>query len=443
MGRATATLDARTVRALKPGEWARAPIAGKRGGGILEARALANGAITFYLRVTTAAGKRERVSLGAVPYREAVKRASELSLRYQHGERDLPAALREEQAALDRAREEARARADRTLGALLTAYCEGLDRARKRSATEVRRALVRHVQMAAPELWRKPLDEVGLDDLVGVVSRPAAAGHYVMAQRLRSYLRAAFAAGIAAGQRPGALESLRELRLDRNPALLLATIEPPKVEAGEGEDEPTAELKRALSLAELRAYWRRIEAAPGVDGAMLRFHLLTGGQRLAQLARATWGDYDSDSAALMLRDGKGRRVEARAHFVPLIPAALDAAEIMRGGKFVFSATGGKTGVSKHVFAARLRPVVAAMQAAGELEREPFTAADLRRTVETRLAPHAAREVRAHLQSHGLAGVQQRNYNMYDYLDEKRAALETLYRLCTGASADVVPLRSAQ
>ena len=53
-------LDARTVKGLKVGEWARVPIAGKRGGGILEARALAEG-VTYYLRITTA-GRREPVS---------------------------------------------------------------------------------------------------------------------------------------------------------------------------------------------------------------------------------------------------------------------------------------------------------------------------------------------------------------------------------------------
>ena len=69
------------------------------------------------------------------------------------------------------------------------------------------------------------------------------------------------------------------------------------------------------------------------------------------------------------------------------------------------------------------------------------AGDLRRTVETRLAAEGiSKDVRAHLQSHGLGGVQSKHYDRHDYLAEKRAALEALHRICTGASADVVAFR---
>jgi hypothetical protein len=82
-----------------------------------------------------------------------------------------------------------------------------------------------------------------------------------------------------------------------------------------------------------------------------------------------------------------------------------------------------------------------MQAADELPGGVFTPGDLRRTVETQLAAaHASKETRARLQSHGLSGVQNRHYNMHEYLDEMRAALETLYRLLTSTSANVVPIK---
>ena len=50
------------------------------------------------------------------------------------------------------------------------------------------------------------------------------------------------------------------------------------------------------------------------------------------------------------------------------------------------------------------------------------------------------EVRAHLQSHGLGGVQARHYDRHDYLEEKRGALETLFRLMAEAPGKVVPMR---
>jgi hypothetical protein len=50
------------------------------------------------------------------------------------------------------------------------------------------------------------------------------------------------------------------------------------------------------------------------------------------------------------------------------------------------------------------------------------------------------DVRAHLQSHGLGGVQTRHYDRYEYTKETRAALETLHRLLTETDATVTPIR---
>lgn len=60
---------------------------------------------------------------------------------------------------------------------------------------------------------------------------------------------------------------------------------------------------------------------------------------------------------------------------------------------------------------------------------PFTLEDISRTVETRLAAaDINRDICAQVESHGLSGVQYRYYDRYSYLDEKRAALETLRKL---------------
>ena len=55
---------------------------------------------------------------------------------------------------------------------------------------------------------------------------------------------------------------------------------------------------------------------------------------------------------------------------------------------------------------------------------PFTARDLRRTCETRLAElGVSKEDRAQLLSHGISGVQAKHYDRHSYLPQKRAALE--------------------
>jgi hypothetical protein len=436
-----ATLSARTLAALKAGEWATAAAA--RGEGVLQARRLRSGSVAFYLRTTAKAGHRIRVPLGiGISLAKAKELATTLSLRYQQGERDLRAALAADERELKRKREANEAAENaakeatatnrtRTLGALLDAYADQLQRDGKSSARSVRSELHHHIKKKWPKLWAMPITDVTTDDLLIIVAAPTENGHLRQAEKVRSYLRAAFAAGMKARHNAKALPTLRNLRVAANPARDLAPIEG----ANKARD-------RALSLAELRAYWKRIRDVPNY--AALRLHLLTGCQRIEQLARTMLSDVDADSDVLCLLDRKGRRSEPRQHIVPLLPAAIDAIRAMDGGAagpHLFTVTAGKSGASYFTIRDRISEVVQAMLTAGELPGGAFTPGDLRRTVETRLAAVGIPEnIRGQLQSHGLSGVQNRHYDRYKYLDEKRAALETLYGLLTRAKARVVPIK---
>lgn len=433
---AKSELTVRGLAALKAGEWS-TDTKLARGAGQLDARKLRDGTVAFYFRYTGPGRKPARIALGTgLSLADARTQAGELSRRYQAGDRDLRAVLdaerREKQRLVDAAKAVAEAKAGATLGALLIAYCDLLDRDGKTSARLVRLALVRHVQVAWPVLWSTPAGEVSTRDLLAVVARVVDLGKLREAAKLRSYLRAAYAAAIRAQQSAQGLPALRVLDITRNPGADLVTIE--------GASKPG---ERALSITELRAYWKRISAIPGAPGAALRFHLLTGGQRVQQLTRLTAPDLDDDLQTVRLLDRKGRRKVARPHDVPLIPAAREALDSMRGdaGPHLFTLTAGLTSISYESLRDHVVTVREAMAEAGELPGGAFTVGDLRRTVETRLAADGiGMETRAQLQSHGLGGVQARYYDRHKYLDEKRGALEALHRLVTGASAKVTPIR---
>ena len=128
----------------------------------------------------------------------------------------------------------------------------------------------------------------------------------------------------------------------------------------------------------------------------------------------------------MLRDGKGRRAEARRHSVPLLDDARTALATFTGSPDVF--TIGKRVVSPEAFD----------------QIEGFEPKRLRSGVETALASLGiGREVRAQLQSHGLGGVQDRHYDDHDYMPEKRAALQALLDLLNTVRADnVTPIHGA-
>ena len=330
-------LTTRSIAALAPGKWAADP--GARGAGRLQVIKLNSGGLAWYFRYTRSDGTRDALPLGTdLTLSEAREAAAQLSRRYQSGERDLRDVLAEEQRAADRLRIQFEAAelleaklASESLGVLLNAYCDQLDRSGKESAHQVRKSLERHVETPWPALWSKRASHVETEDLLQVVARLVHDGKLREAAKVRSYLRAAYSAAIAARHDPSALTSLRNLRLSSNPARDLATIE--------GSTQPR---DRHLSLTELRCYWQRISQPGFYYGPLLRFHLLTGGQRIAQLSRATLADFDADSQILRLYDKKGRRKKPREHPVPLIPDAIQAMQEMGSGPYVFTLTQGFT-----------------------------------------------------------------------------------------------------
>jgi len=326
------------------------------------------------------------------------------------------------------AQESARiAKAELTLGNLLLAYVEQLNRKGKASARSVETCVQKNVQTAFPKLWKKLAEDIGLDDCVEIVAALADGDKMREAAKLRSYLRAAFTVAIKARGDASAVPALRNFRLKQNPAAALATIEG-NVKARQ----------RALELPELRAYWKRINALPSPDGAVLRFHLLTGGQRLEQLFRLTTADRDGDN--IILLDPKGRRKEPRVHVVPLLPEAIKALDEIGNGPFLVSFDGGQTQVTDSAFRVRVNTLSAAMLKDGEVT-ETFTPGDIRRTVETRLgAAKVSSDHLKHLMSHGFGGVQDRHYQRYEYHSEKLAALTVLRDLLTAPGGDVVPMK---
>lgn len=438
-------ITVRALECLESGAWLTE--AGNRNEGALRAKGSLHGS-RFYYRYRDSAGQYDDLPLGSfdssgkrgMTLLQARARVTDLRNRYLAGAVDLRASLAEEARVYSRQREAAEQEEAEnllvqkaTLGALLTAYVAQLLRDGKPSARAVERALERHVLQAWPSVWKTPAARVTSDELLAVIAGIADAGKLREAAKVRSYLKAAYSAAIRARQDARGLAALRDLRLSSNPARDLVTIEG-AINARE----------RALSVAELRAYWTRIADVPGTTGALLQFHLLTGAQRAEQLGRLTTKDYDKDLQTIRFRDGKGRRKVPRIHDVPLIPAAINAMDAMQGGAlghFVFTLTGGESGAVYSTVRYRVREVVDAMRNAGELENGDFTLGDLRRTVETRLAAAGVSvEVRAQLQSHGLGGVQARHYDKHGYLEEKRQALLLLFRLMSEATVVSSPKR---
>lgn len=311
--------------------------------------------------------------------------------------------------------------AGHTFGDLMTAYADMLKADGKASAKAVKSAITKDIQDAFPKLWKKRAAEISIDDCVAIIGKLNDEGSPRQADKIRSYMKTAYSRAINARGNVKAPAVMRALKITSSPVRDVQ-----KVDGSSNASE------RALSLAEFRAYWSRVQLLAEPRRSIAMLHVLTGGQRMQQLARVTLADVDRDALLMRMQDGKGRRAKPRIYSVPLLPQALKCINNVTGsGHFVFSNNGGKSPMHPGYISNIASDVCTAMAEAGELEGEAFTGKVIRATIETRLmkAPYrVSSDVLARLLSHGMGGVQAKHYAHDSMYEEQVEALEKLWRL---------------
>ncbi|MFC3685985.1 tyrosine-type recombinase/integrase [Hydrogenophaga luteola] len=397
-------------------------------GGALQARKLANGAVQLYWRYSYA-GKTSREPIGVYDPTAPPKKlqptvrgygiAAALekcrALAEVHVERANTGGLQEAKAEKRKAflakKAEETEKSTRTLEKLLDTYVEYLKAQGRRSHVDAQGILQKHVTKAWPAVAKAPAVDLTPDQVLDMLRCLIESGKGRTANKLRSYLRAAYQCALDVRTLAAIPVAFKTFAVTFNPAA--QTRRSPQFDRAD---------KRPLTLEEMKNYWGLISARPGPEAAALRLHLLTGGQRIEQFIRLRWADVGDD--VITLFDGKGRPSHGpRPHQIPLVPLAVsDMKQLSREGEFVFSTTHGKKPISSRTLTGWAHGIVGA-------ETEGFQLKRIRSGVETLLAREGvSREVRGHLQSHGLTGVQARHYDGHDYIPEKRHALGLLVTL---------------
>ena len=314
-----------------------------------------------------------------------------------------------------------------TLENLLGAYCDYLMSLERKSHSAARSIFNVHILKAWPEIAALPANMVTGEQIADMMRMVIEQGKGRTANKLRSYVRAAYQVAKAARSKPSIPLAFKAYNVKSNPAS--------DTEPDESANKPD---KNPLSANEMRTYWQTIKPMPGFIGSVLRLHLLTGGQRIEQLVALLLANVEIDSITIM--DSKGRPGKAaRPHTVPLIPLAAAALhECTPAGAYALSLDGGKSHISAYTLSRWAKAAGAGI--------EGFKAKRIRSGVETILAAaRISQDYRGRLQSHGIAGVQNRHYDGHHYLDEKRHALDTLLNLLEGhpvTDDNVVLLKAA-
>jgi integrase len=197
---------------------------------------------------------------------------------------------------------------------------------------------------------------------------------------------------------------------------------------------------RILSNDEIFAFWRAATRMRYPFGKVYEGLMLTG-LRLNELIDASKPEFHRRDkvwiipAARMKGRNSGKK-QARAHAVPLtddLAALFESLPNFNGGPYWFSTTNGEkpvwmsTKVKQRLDERMLRTLRALARSRGEDPRQVqlphFVNHDVRRTVRSQLSRlKVTEEAREAVLAHARPGIKS-VYDVYDYLDEKREALE--------------------
>jgi len=197
---------------------------------------------------------------------------------------------------------------------------------------------------------------------------------------------------------------------------------------------------RILSGDEIFAFWRAATRMPYPYGPIYQMLILTA-LRLSEVADASLPEFDFRNklwvipAERMKGKNNGKK-QARAHAVPLTADLLVLLETLprfNGGRYLFSTTNGSRPVwmgtkpKERLDRRVLRTLRALARSRGEdyraVELLHFVQHDVRRTVRSQMSRlKIAEEVREAILAHARPGIK-KVYDLHDYLDEKREALE--------------------
>ncbi len=189
----------------------------------------------------------------------------------------------------------------------------------KQSASAVRNQFIKHFKETFPSLWQKPAREFLPRDAKKIIDSRSKTSLYE-ADKLRSYMRTAYQMAIDAEATTDDVREFVDLGLPYT--FVNPIIHKPSRNL-------RASKKREISMEqielELKLYWALLNdpKLPKRVSLLLKLHLLTGGQRPAQMIRLTEEDIHLGEYRPHIRlertKGRSKPLEQN-HVIPLTPA---------------------------------------------------------------------------------------------------------------------------
>ena len=269
--------------------------------------------------------------------------------------------------------------------------------------------------------------DVTAHDIKIILAHMIRRGADTQSNRVRSYLMAAFNHGLKHDNDPANFIDDAKFGLVLNPVAAI-----PKQKAAERVGE------RFLTWAEARQLLDDMEQPTSLGltlRSLIRLCFFTGGQRPYELAASRWASIDWQAKTLTITAELSKN--GRPHLIPLTDSALrvlrEQQEATADSPFIFAHA---TKQNEPMPMASLSQAVDRYRKRTEMAH--FIPRDFRRTCKTLMGELGiAKDLRDRLQNHALNDVSSKHYDRYEYLPEKRRALELWERRLLDLAADTV------
>lgn len=312
---------------------------------------------------------------------------------------------------------EAKIKADKQQGSikqLFHSYTKQMEKDGKRTYKAVLKSLEKEVYpFVDPETKAKNINK---DDLIIVLSHMIRRGAVTQSNRVRSYLMASFNYGLAHDNDPANFIEDAKFGLQFNPVSAI-----PKQKSAEkvGDHFLTdGEVKQLLS--DLDNEFVRFQMGDSIR-KLIGLIFYTGGQRPFELATSKWNCINWEAKTMLITTDISKN--KRPHLIPLTDSAiliLTKQKNNRGDSdFIFPH---RLDIKRHITLDSLSRAIARYRSKTEIR--PFIPRDIRRTCKTLMGELGiSKSIRDRLQNHALHDVSSKHYDRYEYMPEKKRALE--------------------
>jgi hypothetical protein len=402
---------------------------GSRGSGRLSLRVTVAGTRRFYFRYSVQ-GRRQLIPIGY--YTKApregyftLEQAREVARGYAQVHR-VPATADVRKQVTDKSTDSASAFASTpasspkpsdaddanvlTLAKLCNNYVDHLHSRGAQSAKAIRSYVRVHIETSE---WAKtPATEFTAEQATELLRRVVRAKKITTAQHVRQLMHAAYELARHAKLDPMKPAVEGGVRITLNPISLTKSLA--------REQKPRS--RPPLTKTEIGHVWNALN------------------EERHQLLRCKLTELDLDNDTILIYDGKGRRTQAKPHLLPLTPTAKTEVLALRqmaldlGSSWLIPGKYPSKSLTDGPVSRAIARIADALLADRKL-REPFRYANLRSTVESAMASlDITRFDRGQIQSHGTSGIQEKHYDRFEYLPQKRAALLAWEQYLISASA---------